>query len=125
MKKCLFTATAAACILGLWSCGKKNSVEEAYKLVEEQGDKIEVATVLVSDTIIVDSLDNVEMEHLEACLEYLKGMHDELEPETRQKLDYVIEDKIKNNLDTKSTTVGGELIDNPNSEIAPYDSDEE
>ena len=119
MKKNIISLIAIIIILIAGGCDRKGkNLEDAYKLVEEQGDKIEVATTLVSDTIMVDSLDSRQMEQLEACLQYLKGMHDQLEPETREKLDNVIQDKIMNNLDTKGTIVGGEVIDNPDSETS-------
>lgn len=124
MKKIIFTAIGTLCLICLVGCGKKNNIEAAHKLVEEQGDKIEVANILVSDTIMVDSLDARQMVQLEECLVYIKGAHEQLEPEVREHLDYVIHDKIKNNLDNKGTTVGGELIDNPDSEIVTSPEEE-
>lgn len=124
MRKFLLSSIATACILGMVACGKKNNIEEAHKIVEEEGDKIEVANMLASDSIVMDSLDTEHMAQLEECLQYIRGTHDQLEPEVKEKIDVVIQEKINNNLDTKGTTVGGELVDNPDSEQVPSSGDE-
>ena len=124
MRKSLLTFIALGLLAGMYACHRDN-IEKAHKLVEEKGDKIEVAEILVSDTIIVDSLDSIHMQLLDECLDYLKRMPEQLEPEVDAKITRIIVDKMNYNMDTQSTTVGGELVDNPDSEKESSTPDEE
>ena len=114
MKRFLQPLSFIAIIAGMMiaaSCTKENNLEKAYKLTTEQGDKIEVAEALVSDTIIMDSLNNEQIIQLEECLEYLKGSHEMMPQDVQQKLDVILTDKITRNINRESSVIGGEVID--------------
>ena len=125
MRRILQTLTIVSiAAVSLTGCKRENNLEKAYNLLNEHKPKIEVAKALVSDTVMMDSLNNEQMAQLEECLEYIKGVQDSLDVSERNRYDYIIQDKIKKGLDTKSTTVGGEVIDNPDSEIVPSTENE-